>query len=365
MTIVTNDDVRSALGQVRDPGLQVDLVTAGMVKAVAVEAGRVRVGIELTSPACPARVEIEASIRAAVGRVPGVADVDVAFTSNVRARSTMAAGGRLPGVKNIIAVAAGKGGVGKSTVTTNLACALHQAGARVGILDADIYGPSIPQMMGPPDVPASADTGDKIVPAVHHGLSIISVAFFVERGGAVIWRGPMVHKLLQQFLEDVAWRELDYLLVDLPPGTGDTQLSLSQLIPITGAVMVTTPQEVSLIDVEKAIAMWKRVEVPLLGVVENMSHFKCPSCGHREEIFSNGGGRALAAREGVPFLGEIPIVSDVRRAGDAGTPIVLRDPTSPVARAFQAVAGTVACGLSQRHAPEGGAGKRSSKLVIR
>ena len=262
------------------------------------DGGKVRIEIELTTPACPSKDVIVKSIQAAVSRLPGVTSVEVSLTATVLTRPSVGQNPRLPGVKNIIAVAAGKGGVGKSTVTTNLAAALYRSGATVGILDADIYGPSIPQMMGDPDVPAAVDTGNKITPAIHHGLRVISVGFFVERGGAVIWRGPMVHKLLQQFLEDVDWGTLDYLLIDLPPGTGDAQLSLSQLIPMTGAVMVTTPQEVSVIDVEKAMAMWKRVEVPVLGMVENMSYYLCPTCGHHDEIFSRGGGQqAGRARE--------------------------------------------------------------------
>jgi ATP-binding protein involved in chromosome partitioning len=335
-----------------------------MVKEVAVDGGQVRVEIELTTPACPSRDVIVSSIQAAVGRLPGVTGVEVALSAQVLPRQSVSQNARLPGVKNILAVAAGKGGVGKSTVTTNLAAALYRSGAKVGILDADIYGPSIPQMMGDPDVPAGVDASNKIQPAVHHGLSVISVGFFVERGGAVIWRGPMVHKLLQQFLEDVNWGELDYLVVDLPPGTGDAQLSLSQLIPITGAVMVTTPQEVSVIDVEKAMAMWKRVEVPVIGVVENMSTYVCPSCGHREEIFSRGGGRKLAEREKVPFLGEVPLVPAVRGAGDVGKPVVLAQPQSEVAGIFMGIAQAVACALSVRNMPPPGSGKRSSKLTL-
>jgi ATP-binding protein involved in chromosome partitioning len=335
-----------------------------MVKDVSVAGGRVHVALELTSPACPSREVIVKSIQAAVGRLPGVNGVEVALSAAVVPRLTVNQNPRLPGVKNIIAVAAGKGGVGKSTVTTNLAAALYRHGASVGILDADIYGPSIPQMMGDPDVPAAVDAGNKITPAIHHGLRIISVGFFVERGGAVIWRGPMVHKLLQQFLEDVEWGTLDYLLIDLPPGTGDAQLSLSQLIPVTGAVMVTTPQEVSVIDVEKAMSMWKRVEIPVLGVVENMSFYLCPSCGHHDEIFSRGGGQRLAEREGVPFLGEVPLVSGVRGAGDAGKPAVLSMPESPVAQLFMTMAARVACALSVRNMPEPGSGKRSSKLTL-
>ena len=207
-------------------------------------------------------------------------------------------------------------------------------------------------------------TGNKIVPAIHHGMRVVSIGFFVERGGAVIWRGPMVHKLLQQFIEDVDWGELDYLIVDLPPGTGDAQLSLSQLLPITGAVMVTAPQEVSVIDVEKALGMWTRVEVPVLGLIENMSGFLCPSCGHHEEIFLRGGGRRLAERTGIPFLGEVPLQAAISRAGDDGTPIVVRDPGSKVAEIFSGIASTIACALSVRNAPAQGGGKRSSKLAL-
>ena len=335
-----------------------------MVNAVAVEDRRVIVDIELTTPACPAKDVITSLIQTAVGKLPGVSSVDVRLGAVVAGRPNHPSNPRLPGVKNIIAVAAGKGGVGKSTVSTNLAAALSRLGAKVGILDADVYGPSIPQMMGHPEQPAGTEAGNKIVPAIHYDMRVISIGFFTERGGAVIWRGPMVHKLLQQFIEDVQWGELDYLVVDLPPGTGDAQLSLSQLLPITGAVMVTTPQEVSVIDVEKALGMWKRVEVPVLGLIENMSGFVCPSCGHHEAIFLQGGGRKLAEREKIPFLGEIPLEVAVSRGGDSGMPVTLSDPESAVARSFFAIAKTVACALSVRNLPEPASGKRSSKLTL-
>jgi len=335
-----------------------------MVSAVAVEGGRVIVDLELTTPACPSKDVITSSIQAAVSKLPGVSAVDVRLKATVVGRPNHPSNPRLPGVKNIIAVAAGKGGVGKSTVSTNLAAALSRLGARVGILDADVYGPSIPQMMGSPEEPAGTEAGNKIVPAIHYDMKVISIGFFVERGGAVIWRGPMVHKLLQQFIEDVEWGELDYLIVDLPPGTGDAQLSLSQLLPITGAVMVTTPQEVSVIDVEKALGMWKRVEVPVLGLIENMSGFVCPSCGHHEEIFLRGGGRKLAAREGITFLGEIPLEVAVSRGGDSGMPVILSQPDSAIAKSFLTIATNVACMLSVRNIPEPGSGKRSSKLAL-
>jgi ATP-binding protein involved in chromosome partitioning len=347
---------------VKDPALKLDFVTAGMVRDVLVEGGRVRVGIALTTPACPSRAEIEQSIKAAVSQLPGATQVEVDFTATVLGRPTNPQNPRLPGVKNIIVVAAGKGGVGKSTVATNLAAALHLDGARVGLLDADVYGPSIPQMMGDPEVSAAGDDSGNITPAVHHGMRVISVGFFVEKGGAVIWRGPMVGKLLQQFLEQVSWGELDYLVVDMPPGTGDAQLSMAQLIPITGAVMVTTPQEVSIIDVEKAIAMWRKVEVPVIGVIENMSGYVCPSCGNHDEIFSRGGGKTLAARENVPFLGEVPIHPSVRGGGDSGRPLVIGAPDSPVGQTFRAIARSVACALSVRNGPE--SARRSGKLAL-
>jgi ATP-binding protein involved in chromosome partitioning len=334
-----------------------------MISGIELAGDRAVVSVQLTTPACPSRQAIARAVEAAVRTVPGVAGVEVKLNAKVTSRPTHPSNARLPGVKNIIAVAAGKGGVGKSTVSTNLAAALSRAGATVGLLDADVYGPSIPQMMGAPERPPEVLTGNKIVPAIHYGMKVVSVGFFVERGGAVIWRGPMVHKLLQQFIEDVDWGELDYLVVDLPPGTGDAQLSLSQLLPITGAVMVTTPQEVSIIDVEKALSMWQRVEVPVLGIIENMSGFVCPSCGHHEEIFTGAGGRKLAERAGIPFLGEVPLVPAVSRAGDDGMPLVVRDPSSRVAEIFADIASRVACALSVRNGPPAGGAKRSPKLT--
>jgi ATP-binding protein involved in chromosome partitioning len=347
---------------VNDPALRRDLVSTGMLQEVDQNDGRVRVTVRLTTPLCPHRDEIARAVHGAVAPLPGVKDVEVVFTAEV-ARKAGPLPERLPTVRNVIAVAAGKGGVGKSTVATNLAAALAQAGTSVGIMDADVFGPSIPQMMGP----AESETGvgeHRIVPAVHHGIKVVSVGFFVERGAAVVWRGPMIHKLITQFVEDVDWGELDYLVVDLPPGTGDTQISLAQLVPVTGALMVTTPQEVSIIDVEKALAMWKKVEVPVLGVVENMSYFACPKCGHHEEIFAHGGGAKLAEREGLPFFGEIPILSSVRGSGDGGKPIVLADPGSEAARIFRGIAEKLACALSVRNLPDPGTAKRSSKLSV-
>ena len=242
----------------------------------------------------------------------------------------------LPGVKHIIAVASGKGGVGKSTVSANVSVALAQTGAKVGLMDADIYGPNIPMMMGVPEPPEKE--GDKIKPAEAHGVKVMSMGFFVPEETAIVWRGPMVHTAIQQFFRDVLWGELDYLLVDLPPGTGDAQLSLSQIVPLTGVVTVTTPQEVALYDVRKGLMMFKKVNVPLLGVIENMSFFVCGHCGERTEIFSFAGGERAAQKFEIPFLGRIPLDPAIREGGDAGMPIVASDPESPLTLAFQGAA---------------------------
>lgn len=245
----------------------------------------------------------------------------------------------LPGVKHVIAVASGKGGVGKSTVSANLSVALAQTGAKVGLMDADIYGPNIPMMMGVPEPPEKE--GDKIKPAEAHGVKVMSMGFFVPEETAIVWRGPMVHTAIQQFFRDVLWGDLDYLLVDLPPGTGDAQLSLSQIVPLTGVVTVTTPQEVALYDVRKGLMMFKKVNVPLLGVIENMSFFVCGHCGERTEIFSFAGGERAAQKFEIPFLGRIPLDPVIREGGDAGMPIVAADPKSPLTLAFQGAAGAL------------------------
>jgi len=276
--------------------------------------------------------------------------VKIEVTAEVTSKVGKPGGDRLAGVKNIIAVAAGKGGVGKSTVATNLALALRQHGATVGLLDADVYGPSVPTMLGEPDVPPGQQAGQKITPSVHWGIKVISVGFFVERDGAVVWRGPMVHKLLQQFLEDVEWGELDYLIVDLPPGTGDVSLSMAQSVPVAGAVVVTTPQGVSVSDVRKAVAMFRQLNIPVLGVVENMSYFVCGHCQERTEIFGHGGGVKMAEDMGIPMLGQIPIDTRVRAGGDEGRPIVNAAPESPAAKAFAEVAGRVAAEISKQNA---------------
>jgi ATP-binding protein involved in chromosome partitioning len=264
-------------------------------------------------------------------------------------------------LKNVIAVAAGKGGVGKSTVAVNLALALQRHGAKVGLLDCDVFGPSIPTMLGAPEVPPSASKDSRIIPAIHQGVKVISVGFFVDKDEAVVWRGPMVHRLLQQFLGDVDWGDLDYLVCDLPPGTGDVQLSLSQLIPIAGSVMVTTPQEVSIVDVVKGIAMFEKVEIPILGIVENMSYYKCPACGHHDEIFSHGGGKRLAQEVGTQFFGEIPIDTRIRFGGDAGVPVIIASPDSENAQIFMDIASKAALSVAKAVLSKP---KRSPRLAV-
>jgi ATP-binding protein involved in chromosome partitioning len=336
--------VREAMRTVSYPDAKKDVLASGLLKGVAVEGDTVLVSVQLPTMAVlpEVRDRFLRDVTAAAERAPGVARARVESTIKVVSMPPPADKNRVPGVKNIIAVASGKGGVGKSTVATNLALALQRWGARVGMLDADVFGPSLPQMLGSPTQPAGGTAEKRIAPALYHGMKVMSVAFFIEKADAVIWRGPMVHKLLTQFLEDADWGELDYLVVDLPPGTGDVQLSLSQLVPLHGAVMVTTPQEVAIIDVVKAMSMFKKVDVPVIGIVENMSYYACPACGHHDEIFARGGGRKLAESAGTTFLGEIPMDVKVRLGGDVGMPVVIGAPDSEHARIFMEIAASVA-----------------------
>jgi ATP-binding protein involved in chromosome partitioning len=360
--VISEAGVKEALGKVIDPALGQDIVSYRVLRGVEVSGSDVLVKVDIPTHAYPTilRRELQNRIEAAIkalgaSRVTVVPEVVTAFIPPPSEKAI------LQGPKNVIAVAAGKGGVGKSTVATNLALALARHGAKVGLLDADVFGPSIPTMLGAPEVPASANQAQKIIPAVHHGLRVISVGFFVDKGEAVVWRGPMVHRLLQQFLADVEWGELDYLICDLPPGTGDVQLSLSQLIPISGAVMVTTPQEVSIIDVVKGIAMFEKVEIPILGIVENMSWYKCPACGHTDEIFSHGGGKRLAQEVGAEFFGDIPIDTRIRFGGDAGVPIVIASPDSDNAQRFMQLATKVALKVAANVLSKP---KRSARLSV-
>jgi ATP-binding protein involved in chromosome partitioning len=319
-----------------------------MVKSIAIEGPKVAFTIELTTPACPLKDEIEGNARAVLTGI-GAEAIEITWGAMVRRATPQQAEAILPNVKNVIAVGSGKGGVGKSTVSVNLAVALAQAGARVGLLDADITGPNIPMMLGVTGQPKASEN-NKITPLERHGVKCISIQFFVPEGQPIVWRGPLVGGAIQQFLRDVEWGDLDYLVVDLPPGTSDAQLTLAQSVPLSGAVLVTTPQEVALSDVGKALAMFKRLSVPILGLVENMTAFACPHCGELTEIFGRGGGERFCQEHGIDFLGGVPLDVTVRQGGDVGVPAVAQREPGPAARALTAIAGAVAARMSVRAA---------------
>jgi ATP-binding protein involved in chromosome partitioning len=342
---VTQTSVLDALKVVRDPDLGRDIVSLGFVKDVKIDGGGVAFTIELTTPACPVKDQMRDQARAAVMQLPGVADVSVQMTAKVR-EAVGGEGGRLPlaGVKNVIAVGAGKGGVGKTTVAVNLAIALAKCGSKVGIIDGDIYGPNVPIMLGM-RTQLTTD-GQKMVPAEKYGLQVVSMGFLTADDAPIIWRGPMLHGALQQFFREARWVNLDYLIVDLPPGTGDVALSLSQTVPVAGAIIVTTPQQVSLADSRRAVAMYKKLNIPPLGIVENMSYFACPNCSHEADIFGHGGGEQMASELGVPFIGRIPIYQPIREGSDIGVPLMIAEPESSAARAFMAAAERTAAQVS-------------------
>ena len=345
MSQVSEAAVLDALRVVKDPDLHKDIVALGFVKAMKIAGGDVAFTIELTTPACPVKDLLRDQARAAVAALPGVSSVAVEMTAQVRAVGRPELG-RAPveGVKNIIAVGAGKGGVGKTTVSVNLAVALAKRGSRVGLLDGDMYGPNVPIMLG---LKTQLETdGKKIVPAERYGLQVVSMGFLTQDDAPVIWRGPMLHGAIQQFFRDVRWDNIDYLIVDMPPGTGDVALSLSQTVPVAGAVLVTTPQTVSLADTRRAISMYRKLNIPAVGLIENMSYFACPGCGTETDLFGRGGGEALAREQSVPFLGGIPLHGPIREGGDSGVPIVIGEPESAPARAIFAAAERVAAEIS-------------------
>jgi ATP-binding protein involved in chromosome partitioning len=350
MPALTEGAIFDALRTVQEPELGRDIVTLNMVKDVAIEGGHVSLKVELTTPACPLKDEIERNIDQVLKGL-GAELVDVTWGAMVRRANPVQAQALLPGVKNTIAVASGKGGVGKSTVSVNLAVALAQAGARVGLLDADITGPNIPLMMGVEGQP-KASPNNKITPLERYGVKVISIQFFVPEGQPVVWRGPLVGGAIQQFLRDVEWGDLDYLVIDQPPGTSDAQLTLAQAIPISGTVLVTTPQDVALLDVTKAMAMLKRMSVPVIGIVENMSAFVCPHCGEATEIFGRGGGERFAREHGIEYLGGIPLDITVRQGGDVGIPVVAQREPGAAAKALTQLAQTVAARMSVRAAAQ-------------
>ena len=353
------EDLRKALGKVEDPELHKDLITLNMIRDLKVQDGTVSFTLMLTTPACPLRDRIAADARAAVQSLPGVREVQIRMDASVP--------GGLPGgsvklaARNVVAVASGKGGVGKTTIAVNLAVCLAQKGSCVGLLDADIYGPNVPTMMGIRDLPAPRE--DRILPAAAYGVKVISIGLMVKPGQPLVWRGPMLHSAVRQFLTDVEWGDLDYLIIDLPPGTGDVQISLGQLVRLSGGLIVTLPQKVSQEDALRGLEMFRMMDVPILGVIENMSYWTGPD-GKPVDLFGRGGGKSLAAQAGVPFLGEVPIDPDVRIGGDTGRPVVVASPESPVSIAMREVTEKVAARISVV-AIQGGGGKRGSSGGLR
>ena len=341
--MLTQADIQDALKAVKYPGFSRDIVSFGLVQEISAAHGAVRVLLQLTSPNPDAARQIKEESERVLKALPGVNHVQVEVRQPAAGpaapTSPFANQNRVPGVKRVIAIASGKGGVGKSTVSANLACALKLPGASIGLLDCDIYGPSIPLMMGVHERPTISPQ-EQLVPPVGHGVKVMSIGLLLTDEQPVIWRGPMINKTIQQFLMAVEWGELDFLLVDLPPGTGDAQLSLCQSVPLDGGVIVTTPQEASLGVVRKGIAMFNKVNVPILGIVENMSYFTAPN-GERVEIFGHGGGRTEAGRQSLPFLGEVPIFKEIREGGDQGVPVVVSAPGGPAAQAFVKIAASL------------------------
>ena len=348
MPLPTEAEVLKALSQIQDPDLHRDIVSLGMIKDIQIaDDGVIDFTFELTTPACPVRDQFQTLARQYAGALPGVTDVRVKMTSNVRPAFLQRDNTQLiPGVKQTIAVASGKGGVGKSTVAVNLAAALRQSGAEVGLLDADIYGPSVPAMTGSRSVPEQVN--GRLQPIEAHGLKLMSIGFLAGADKAMVWRGPMVSRAIQQMLGDVTWGELDYLVVDLPPGTGDSSLTLAQTIALSGVVIVATPQDVALDIAVKALQMFRTLNVTPLGLVENMSYYVCENCGHEAHIFSHGTGEKAAQKLGVPFLGAVPLEEGIREDADLGAPVVVTRPDSNGAAAFRTIASKVAAQTSIR-----------------
>ena len=347
MSKIDEAAVLDSLRVVMDPDLNRDIVSLGFIKQLKIDGGRISFHLELTTPACPVKDQLKSQAAAAVRKLPGVESVDVTLSAQVRGhQANQAHAELLPGVKHLIPIASGKGGVGKSTVSANIACALAAQGARVGLMDADIYGPSIPTIMGALNPPQMV--GERMVPVMRHGVKMISMGYFIEEKQAVVWRGPMLAKMLDEFMGKVGWGELDYMIIDLPPGTGDVQLSLCQKLSLTGAVIVSTPQDVALKVAQKAINLFEMLKTPILGLIENMSTFHCSHCGHEEEIFGAGGARRAAEALGLPLLGTLPLATNIRQHSDAGEPTAVSAPESPEGLAFHAIAAQIAAQVSIR-----------------
>ena len=343
------DDVINKLSTVIDPDLNKDIVSMGMIKDLDLNSGNLKFTLELTTPACPFNEEIEADVRKAIDELDGIKNLDMNVTAKVMEGRSLDADESMKTVKNIIAVASGKGGVGKSTVALNLALALSRTGAKVGLLDADIYGPSIPLMLGMKNAAMQVED-KKLQPPESNGIKVVSFGFFAEQEHqAAIYRGPIISGIVKQFLVDTNWTDLDYLIVDLPPGTGDIPLTLAQTIPITGILVVTTPQEVASSVASKAIGMFDKLNVPMLGVVENMSYFECSKCNEKHYIFGKGGAEKISEKHNMPFLGAIPLNSGIMEGSDLGKPVMITQPDSPSAEAFTAAAKNIAAQCSIQH----------------
>lgn len=340
------DEVMAALRTVEDPDLHKDLVTLNMARDIKIDGGEVSLTVVLTTPACPLKDEIDRRVRVGLETLDWVESIKIDMTAEVRQGGGNGELPAIPGIKNAVAVASGKGGVGKSTTAVNLAVSLASQGASVGILDADVYGPNIPMMLGAEGNPSTR--GGKIDPVEAQGLKVMSLGFMLEEGAPVIWRGPMIGGALNQLLNDVDWGELDYLIIDMPPGTGDASLSLAQLVPVAGALIVSTPQAVALQDVLRSISMWERLDVPVLGLVENMSYFINPDTEERIEIFGHGGARDAAESLGIEFLGEIPLDQNIRIGGDSGNPIAT-DSSNYLTAAYGSIAGKLAAAISVKN----------------
>lgn len=344
---ITTDAVKAALSQVIDPNTGKDLVSSKSARNIQINGTDIRLDVELGYPAKSQIELIRSLVAAAIRSVPGIGNVDVNVYSKIVSHAVQRGVKLLPSVKNIIAVASGKGGVGKSTTAVNLALALAAEGAQVGILDADIYGPSQPMMMGISGKPESLD-GKTMEPLENHGVQVSSIGFMIDPDQPMVWRGPMVTQALQQLLEQTNWHELDYLIIDMPPGTGDIQLTLSQKVPVTGAVIVTTPQDIALLDARKGLKMFEKVDIPILGIVENMSTHICSNCGHAEAIFGTGGGEKMCADYDVEFLGALPLTMSIREQTDSGTPTVVAEPDGQVAIIYKAIARKVAIKVAEK-----------------
>lgn len=342
--MVSEQEVMNILSRVKDPEIGASIVKMGMVKKVEIKGNDVTVYVDLTTPACPLKDEVESRVKEALAQIKDIGKIEVIVGAKVHSTRSIMPEDTLPSVKNVIAIASGKGGVGKTTIACNLAIALSNFGAKVGILDGDIYGPSVPRIIGVKEPPKT--DGKKIFPPIVHNVKVMSVGFFITEDTPLIWRGPIISNVLRQLIMDVEWGELDYLIVDLPPGTGDIPLTLAQTLPLAGVIIVTTPQPTAYMIATKALQMFKKLNANILGIIENMSYFICPNCGAKHDIFGYGGGKSIAEKLGVPFLGEVPLDPIIRIRSDDGIPLTIKNEQSEAGKAYYEIAKRVAARIS-------------------